>query len=53
MNRKEWNEILDKYLMTNTLHSEEYYKLNDIQKAIIQEIKKSLKRIKSKYDKHN
>lgn len=47
MERQEWNKLLDKYLTTNQMLSEEYEKLNDIQKAIIQELKKSFKRIKN------
>lgn len=47
MERKEWNLLLDKYLLTNTMLSEEYEKLNEIQKSIIQELKKAFKRIKN------
>lgn len=46
MERKEWNKVLDKYLSTNKLHVEEYLALNEIQTAIIQELKKSFKRLK-------
>lgn len=45
MNRKDWNKTLDKYLNENHLHPEEYEALNEIQQAIIQEIKKSIKRL--------
>jgi len=47
MERKEWNSTLDKYLLTNTMTSDQYASLNDIQMAIIQELKKSFKRIKN------
>lgn len=47
MERKEWNKFLDRYLLTNTMLSEEYENLNDIQTAIIQELKKAFKRIKN------
>ena len=40
--------MLDKYLGSNEISSEDYFSLNPIQKAIIQEIKKSFKRITSK-----
>ena len=45
MNRLEWNKLLDKYLMTQTMLSEEYEQLNQIQVAIIQELKKAFKRL--------
>jgi hypothetical protein len=45
MDRKEWNALLDKYLLTHKMLSEEYEKLNEIQVAIIQELKKAFKRI--------
>ena len=45
MERKEWNAFLDGYLKTGKVLSEEYEKLNEIQVAIIQEIKKSFARI--------
>lgn len=47
MDRKSFNNLLDKYLLTNTMLSEEYEKLNEIQKSIIQELKKAFKRIKN------
>jgi len=46
MERKEWNALLDKYLATHKMLSEEYEKLNDIQRALIQELKKSFARSK-------
>jgi hypothetical protein len=45
MDRLEWNHLLDKYLETGHLMSEEYESLNEIQVAIIQELKKAFKRI--------
>ena len=45
MDRKDWNKLLDKYLITGTMLSEEYEALNEIQKTIINEIKKAFKRI--------
>ena len=45
MERKQWNELLDKYVLTGHLLSEEYEQLNEIQVAIIQELKKCYKRI--------
>ena len=50
MERKDWNKTLDNYLITNTMTSDEYESLNDIQMAIIQELKKSFKRIKNEND---
>lgn len=41
----EWKVQLDKYLTENTLSSEEYNKMSDTQQMIIQEIKKSIKRL--------
>lgn len=46
MIRKDWNKMLDRYLVEGTMSAEDYENLNDIQKAIIQELKKSFKRIK-------
>lgn len=46
MERKQWNEVLDEYLERNTMTPEDYETLNEIQQSIIQEIKKSIKRIK-------
>jgi hypothetical protein len=45
LDSKTWNICFDKYLKTNTLDSDNYEKMNDIQRQIIQEIKKSVKRI--------
>lgn len=45
MERKEWNALLDKYLTTGKMLSEDYEQLNEVQVAIIQEIKKSMARL--------
>ena len=45
LDKKTWNNILDKYLTTGHLLSEEYEILDIEYKFVIQEIKKSLKRI--------
>lgn len=45
MIRKEWNKLLDKYLQEGSMSVDEYVSLNDIQRAMIQELKKSFKRI--------
>lgn len=47
----EWNQCLDTYIASGTLHSEEYAKMSQIQKNIIQEIKKSVKRVEYKVNK--
>lgn len=48
MERKLWNALLDKYLTTHTMQVEEYEALNEIQIAIIQELKKAFKRLNNK-----
>lgn len=45
---KEWNQWLDTYLTSNTGDADLYQAMSLEQKNIIQEIKKSVKRIKSK-----
>jgi len=45
MDRKEWNTLLDTYLSTGTMTSDGYASLNNIQQAVIQEIKKAMKRL--------
>lgn len=42
---KEWRNVLDKYLITNTMESNEYEQLSPRQKDIIQELKRAFKRI--------
>jgi hypothetical protein len=50
MERKNWIKVLDNFLKTGKLLSEDYEAMDDLQKTIIQEIKKSIKRIT--YDKN-
>lgn len=45
---KEFNAFLDKYLTENTGDLETYNRMNQQQKDVIQEIKKSFKRLKTK-----
>lgn len=45
MPRLSFNQILDKYLTTGEMSAEDYYKLDDEQKIIIQTIKRAYKRI--------
>ena len=44
----EWRSALDTYLTSNTMHAEQYANMSAIQKYVIQEIKKSVKRIEAK-----
>ena len=46
MERLVWNKLLDKYIATHQMMPEEYEELNDIQKTLIQELKKSFSRTK-------
>lgn len=45
---KDWNKILDRYLVEGTMSSEEYEQMEYERKYTIQEIKKSIKRINNK-----
>jgi hypothetical protein len=45
LDSKEWNKALDGYLTLNTLPSDVYERMSDRQKLVIQEIKKSIKRL--------
>lgn len=45
MEHLKWNRVLDKYLETGHMLSEEYEELDDLQKYVIQELKKSFKRL--------
>lgn len=47
MIRKEWNKVLDLYLTTGNMSSDEYGELTELQIIIIQEIKKSFARLKN------
>lgn len=48
LKRYSWNDILDKYLVAEELSSDEYESLDKFQKSVIQELKKSFKRITKK-----
>jgi hypothetical protein len=48
MEQVEWRKVLDRYLTENTMSSEEYERMYIEQKFCIQEIKKAMKRLKSK-----
>ena len=47
---KEWNAWLDTYLTTSTGNADLYAQMSPAQQAVIQEVKKSLKRLKSKVE---
>jgi len=47
---KDWNQALDSYLMTQRLTEEQITGMSDKQRGLINEIKKSLSRIKAKDD---
>lgn len=40
----EWNRVLDGYLATNTMDSQDYEKLSPAQQFVVQELKKAFKR---------
>ena len=46
MERLTWNEVLDLYLWKDKMFMADWEDMNDMQKAIIDEIKKSKKRQK-------
>lgn len=48
MINKKWNKILDTYLITKHMLSEEYESLTFEQKFVIQEIKKNYRRFSDK-----
>lgn len=48
--QKEWNKHLDAYLLVNELNPDIVPFLNDWQMLVINEIKKSIKRIDKKYE---
>ena len=48
MEQKEWNRVLDRYLLENTMSAEDYEQLNIEQRYWVQEYKKAIKRINSK-----
>ena len=45
MEHKEWNKTLDRYLIENEISCGDYESLDEIQMAVIQEIKKAKKRL--------
>lgn len=47
---KEFNEALDRYLTDGTGETDVYLRMSESQKAVFQEVKKSLKRIKAKQE---
>ena len=49
LSSKDWNAFLDKYLETGKGETEIYFQMSDEQKRVIQEVKRSLKRISYKY----
>ncbi len=48
LEKKSYDGFIDRYLMGEQNHVEDYEKMNDEQKMIVQTIKRSLKRIKSR-----
>jgi len=45
MERLAWNKVLDGYLATAKMRAEDYEYCDDLQKYVIQELKKSFKRL--------
>lgn len=50
---KDWRRTLDEYLTTATMDSNDYTGMSQIQKYVIQEIKKAFKRINKHEDSNN
>lgn len=48
LNAKEFNQALDRYVSEGTGETETYIAMSDEQKRVIQELKKSFKRLESK-----
>ncbi len=48
LSTKEWNGVLDRYLIENKIASDDYEKLSNDERIVLNEIKKSLVRIASK-----
>lgn len=42
----DWNKVIDNYIVTNQMSSEDYESLSPEQMLIIQELKKAFKRLK-------
>jgi hypothetical protein len=48
MEEKDFNKIIDRYLLDNVMSSEDYENLNDYQKYTIQVLKRAFSRINKK-----
>ena len=48
MEHLDWNKVFDRYLSDRTMEVESWEQLDDTQKLIINEVKKSMKRFVSK-----
>ena len=47
MEERDWKKVLDYYLNTGKMTSENYEMLDEYQTAVIQELKRAFKRIKN------
>lgn len=48
LTRTEWNKVLDRYLTEKTMEADQYATMNEAQRRVIQELKKSFSRINNK-----
>ncbi len=48
MEHLEWNKLLDSYILNRVMNPNEWEKLDDTQKIVINELKKAFKRIINK-----
>lgn len=48
LTQKEWNNLLDTYLITGEIEIKLWLRVNEQQQYVLSEIKKSLNRIKNK-----
>jgi hypothetical protein len=53
LNEKDWQKLLDQYLMYGTVETELWENTNELQAHIINELRKAFARIKNKYDSNN
>lgn len=53
LERKEWNDVLVKYLLGNPLTPDEYERMNAYQATVVQEIKRAVHRIEYKQEHEN
>jgi len=53
LNTKDWQKLLDQYLMYGTVETELWENTNELQAHIINELRKSFSRIKNKYEDNN